>query len=172
MFRVLKGWPTGIGGAHEDNVTLSATELAKVTFEGCAIAVDGGGSWKVATAAAVVIAKQTATPAAANMVGASVCFALDKYMTSAGTGAYDVAYTGKVPVLKGDFIAEIDTDVCATLPTVGAFLELTGTSGLLAVAGAAVDTLVVAICEETYSDESGTAVAKCRFFTPQYITIA
>ena len=84
-----------------------------------------------------------------------------------------MAYTSKVPVIKGDFIAEIDTDVCpTTLPTVGQFLELTGVAGKLAVAGAGANTPVVAICEETYTAEDGTSVAKCRFFTPQYITLS
>lgn len=173
MFNIVKGWPTGLGGAIEENIAPPAAVLAAVTFEGAALVLENG-AWALADATDLTLANQVASPAGNKQNIYSMVFALDKYMTnSAGQGAYDVATSKKVPVISGDFVAELDTDVCpTTLPTKGQFLTIAATDGKLAVAGAASNVPVVAICMDTYSNESGISVARCRFFTPKYITIS
>ena len=173
MFNVVKGWPTGLGGAIEDNITPPAAVLAGVTFEGAALALENG-AWALADATDVTLANQVAVPAAAKQDVLTLVFALDKYMTNGlGGGAFDVAYTGYLPVLSGDFVAEFDTVVCpTTLPTVGQYLTIGAADGTLAVAGAASDVPVVAVCMARYDNQDGAAVARCRFFTPKFITLS
>ena len=173
MFNVVKGWPTGLGGATDENIEPTSAVLATVTFEGAALAVENG-AWALADWTDITLAKQSTGPAADKQNVYTVVYALDKLLVNGlGEPAFDVAFAGKLPVLSGDFIAEFDDVLCPTLPAVCQFVTVHDTiDGKLRIAPAASDVPILAVCLARYANQDGLAVARCRFFTPKYMTVA